>query len=66
MKSDSLTCGISRKLVVLGRWQLILKRFCEGDSSETLGDGFSRLRETTIKIWGFMCIYLGKRNFCSV
>ena len=34
--------------------------------SETLGEGFSRLRETTIKIWGFMCISLGERNFHSV
>ena len=66
MRSDSLICGISRRLMVLGRWQLILKGFCEVDYSETLGEGFYRLRETTIKIWGFMCISLGERNFCSV
>ena len=59
MRSDSLICGISRRLVVLGRWQLMFKGFCEGDKSETLGEGFSRLRGTTIKIWGFMCISLG-------
>ena len=44
----------------------MLKGFGGVDQSETLGEGFSGLKEYTIKVWKVMCISLGVRNFRSV